>query len=790
MSLIDTYGLPCFSACLGVMFALLLIWNIRLRRLKRKLADDIRKSEQRFQTVFDGVNDSIIILELETGNIINVNNKTCEMFGYTHEQVCHLNIATLSSGNPPHTGEHALAWMNKAADKPQFFEWVAKDSSDRQFWTEMHMKRTVIDNHDRMLLIVRDIDEHRQTEKEAIKTEKKYRNIFENATQGIFQTTPEGRIITANPALARILGYDSPEELKTSITNIREQLYVDPERRNLYHEKMMEYGFVKGFEIRLYRKNRSMIYVSVNARAVFDENRNLLYYEGIWEDITEKKRAEELKIAKDAAVAANSAKSEFLASMSHEIRTPMNAIFGFTELLENQIKDEHQKKYLAAVMSSGKTLLSLINDILDLSKIEAGKLELEYNDVDPRSLVNEIHSIFSLKIRDKDLDFNTEIDLSVPKSLLLDEVRLRQILFNLVGNAVKFTDTGYIKLSVACSYTCDEQCTADIIFSVQDTGIGITEDQKGLIFESFKQHAGQISSKYGGTGLGLSITKKLVEMMNGKISVKSEPGKGSTFHVMLKNVRIPLPTETSDARYINNSVRFEKALVLVADDLEMNRDLLRGFLQSSDIRIIEAENGREAVDLARLYHPDMILLDMKMPVMDGYEAAQILKSDELMKSIPLIAVTASVMVEDEHRIEKSGCDGFLRKPFTISNLFKELIRFLPYHAEESSAEPAEERTLPSKSLTPETKAKLPELVRILENEMTEKWNNVKTRFYFNEIEVFANEIRELGAFYRVDILTNWGDDLLQQAKSFDMERLPKTLDYYPDMIKKIVKQCS
>ncbi len=793
MSLINTYGLPCFLICMGAVFALLLlvcVWNIRLRRLAKRLADDIRRSKVKFQTVFDGVSDSIIFLELETGNIIDVNSRTCEMFGYTREQACQLNMATLCSGNPPYTGENAIAWMNKAADKPQFFEWITKNSSGRQFWTEMNMKRAVIDDHDRLMLIVRDIDERRQAEEEAIKTERKYRNIFENATQGIFQTSPEGRIMTANPALARILGYDSPEDVKTNITNIREQIYVDPERRNQYLNEMEKYGFVKGFEMRLCRKDRSIIDISVNARAVFDENHNLLCYEGIWEDITEKKHAEELKIAKDAAVAANRAKSEFLANMSHEIRTPMNAIFGFTELLENHIKDEQQKKYLAAVMSSGKTLLSLINDILDLSKIEAGKLEFEYNDVDPRSLINDIQNIFSIKIRDKDLDFHTEVDLSVPESLILDEVRLRQILFNLVGNAVKFTDTGYIKLAVTCRYTDNAQSIADIIFSVQDTGIGITEDQKELIFESFKQQAGQSSARYGGTGLGLSITRRLVEMMNGEISVKSEPGKGSMFYVMLKDVRISSLEEMTGTRSGNDIVRFEKGLVLVADDLEINRDLLKGLLKFSDIRIIEAENGKEAVNLARLYHPDMILMDMKMPVMDGYEATQILKSDEFMKSIPVIAVTASVMVEDEYRVQKSGCEGFLRKPFSMSDLFKEMMRFLPYSAKEPATVECHDRNLFSMPLTPEAKEKLLELVHILKNEMADKWNRVKTSFYFNEIEDFAIETSELGVLYDVGMLADWGADLFQQARNFDMEKLPETLEYYPEMIKEIIKQCS
>ncbi|MCP4216526.1 MAG: PAS domain S-box protein, partial [bacterium] len=366
---------------------------------------------------------------------------------------------------------------------------------------------------------------HRRTERDKVEeelrlsqnalraSEEKYRNIFKNAGRGIFQTAPDGRLITANPACAHILGYQSAEHLMSSISNVGRQIYVDPKRRDDFIDLMTRDGEVKDFQFRAYKKNREIIHIFQNAREVRSKTGELKFYEGILEDITERKRADEFKIARDAAESANRTKSEFLANMSHEIRTPMNAILGFTELMEEKVQDKELKHYLNAISSSGKTLLTLINDILDLSKIEAGKLELQYGAINPRALFTEIEHIFSQRIKERGLEFRMEIDDSVPGELLLDEVRLRQILFNLVGNAVKFTERGFIKLSLQLGKKRNKQDardSLDIVITVQDTGIGIPEDEEELIFNAFKQQKEQSTGKYGGTGLGLSITRRLV----------------------------------------------------------------------------------------------------------------------------------------------------------------------------------------------------------------------------------------------------------------------------------------
>jgi len=495
---------------------------------------------------------------------------------------------------------------------------------------------------------------------------------------------------------------------------------------------------------------------------------------------------------KDKAEASTKAKSAFLANMSHEIRTPMNAILGFTELLENKIENSQQKQYLSAVSSSGKTLLTIINDILDLSKIEAGKLELRYKPIRPGVILNEINQMFSRKVSDKGLAFKVNIDPSLPEKVLLDEVRLRQILLNLVGNSVKFTRKGYVKLGLHQLRSTGAEGTVGLAFSVQDTGIGIAEDQRALIFESFKQQDGQSTEEYGGTGLGLSITKRLVEMMGGDISVESDPGKGSTFTIALREVAVSADQEGFKGHSGPDleNIKFHHASILIADNVEYNRLLLKGFINSSQIKVYEAENGKEAIDCARLYKPDLILTGMKMPVMDGYEITRKIKQEKGLKSIPVIAITASVMTGEERRIREAGCDGLIRKPFNKTDLLTELMRHLPY-----SEEGPETRTESDKkgdrghqapvSLTPGARAKLPELLHALEKNEMPDWKRIQGTFVISEIEGFADRIRGLGNEYEIEAMTDWGDALSQQSKNFDMERMVETLKNFPELVEKI-----
>jgi PAS domain S-box-containing protein len=628
------------------------------------------------------------------------------------------------------------------------------------------------------------------------KAEKKYRDIFENATYGIFQLSPQGILLTANPAFARILGYDSSEEVLTGLTNVYEQIYIDKEKGDEFRELIEKTGWIKDFEFKANRKDKSIVYLSQTAHAVVDEAQNLLYYEGMLEDISQKKHMEELKIAKEAAEAANRAKSEFLANMSHEIRTPMNAIMGFSELLWKQVENEKHKEYLKTITTSGQTLLSLINDILDLSKIEAGKLEINFKPTSPHSIFTDIERIFSQKINQKGLEFRLEIDPDLPGELLLDEVRMRQILFNLVGNAVKFTHEGYIKLSVYQSFHKPDHSSLKLVFTIEDTGIGIPADQKELVFDAFTQQKNQDAHQYGGTGLGLSITRRLVEIMGGTISVESEKGKGSTFRVVFSKVEVPsLPSILTPATGLPvpgppveeiESIRFQDSLVLVVDDVASNRVLIKEFLQSVNISCIEAENGQQALQFTRQYKPDLVIMDIRMPVLNGHEATGFIKADEQLKHIPVVMLTASVMKEQEDEIRQNRCDGFLRKPVNRIELIAQLMRFLPHRILRKTKKPLE--TVEEKeqeALTPETQAKLPQLLEILENQFTGDWKRISDVFILDDVETFAVGIINLGNQYHLSLLTQWGDKLLKEIRNYDMENAPITLARFQDLVKKI-----
>jgi len=500
--------------------------------------------------------------------------------------------------------------------------------------------------------------------------------------------------------------------------------------------------------------------------------------------------AEHAKVMALAAKQASQAKSEFLANMSHEIRTPMNAILGFTEIMERKVEDTEQKGYLHSISASGKTLLRIIDDILDLSKLEAGRIELHYSATNPYTLFSEIEKIFSLKVEEKGLEFRSDVDASLPDSLILDEIRLRQILINLVGNAVKFTEKGYIRLSVRQKYSDRGRSKLDLIVSVQDTGIGIPEDQQKEIFKAFTQQDGRHTAKFGGTGLGLSISKRLAALMGGEISLESTVGGGSVFFITLNDIAVGSVSDAIDRnfRLDLDTVVFEKATVLVVDDVETNIFLMTSFFQIFDFNLLTARNGSDAVSLAKQHLPDLILMDMKMPVMDGYEAVEILKNNETTRSIPIIAVTASALKTAEERVQDAGCDGYLTKPISRQKLVEEIIRHLPYSTRNVSkiqAESGAGRGALSDTLLPETIGRLPELISIVEDELMPQWSKIHKRLIVREIREFADRIRALGQDYSLGLLTGFGEEVLIQAKSFDAEKLSGMMNTFPEMVRKI-----
>jgi|GEM_PF-6105116 len=558
----------------------------------------------------------------------------------------------------------------------------------------------------RVLLSFLDLTAHKQAQEALVQSEESYRHLFDAESDAIFlidNTT--SRILQANKAAVTLYGYEHDALLQLKITDIT----VQPATGFLHTQAMLPIaGQIVTIPFCQHRRMDGTIFpVEITARS-FLYNNLAVHIEAI-RDITERQRVDtelrnyqehledlvrvrtdELALAKQAAESANRAKSMFLANMSHEFRSPMNAIIGFSEILEKQLRDAKLLQYAKRIRESGSSLLTLLNDILDLSKIEAGKMDIHPEPVSPRQVGEDVCRMFSQRIEEKNITLCLEAGQEVPGLVLLDPVRLRQILMNLVGNAVKFTEAGSVRVCLEARGMPEKAGgRAAISISVQDTGFGIPEEELEMIFKPFVQQKNMIMKSYGGTGLGLSITKTLVESMGGTISVESRAGEGSLFKVEFPDVVVAQSshkqTAEPDTGEICARVRFKPSLVLVVDDMDYNREIIRGFYDGFDLEIEEAENGQEAMEKARLRKPDLILLDMKMPVMDGYDFLQVLKSEKALRDIPVIAVTAYALKEVDMKL-REVIQGYLCKPFRRDDLITETMQFLSYTMESPTSE--------------------------------------------------------------------------------------------------------
>jgi PAS domain S-box-containing protein len=510
---------------------------------------------------------------------------------------------------------------------------------------------------------------------QAAEAEKQYQTIFENATEGIFRTSPQGNIIMANQTLADIFGYSSPEEVLSNDPDIN-KMYVSPSKRDRFIQKLKKTGSITNFETRMYKKDdQTIVDVLINARATYDDNGEILYMDGMLTNITGKKRAEEMRVARDAAESANLAKSQFLANMSHEIRTPMNGIMGMTGLLLDTDLQPEQREFTETVRTSADALLTIINDILDFSKIEAGKLDLEELSFDLRHTLEDTSDILVLRAHQKGLELICQIEPEVPSLLIGDPGRLRQIIINLGNNAIKFTDQGEVSIIVSLK---EDQATEVVLrFTVQDTGIGIPPALHSSLFNLFTQADHSTTRKYGGTGLGLAISKQLAELMGGNIGVNSTPNHGATFWFTAK-FRKQSQVDREAAAETQKSLDLSRYRFLAVDDNATNRFYLKKVTASWGCQnVVEAANGETALEIlrraAKAGQPfDLAIIDLQMPGMNGEALGTAIKQDPKISDTKLIMMTAIGSRGDAARLAAKGFAAYLYKPIK-ETLLKECL---------------------------------------------------------------------------------------------------------------------
>ncbi len=648
---------------------------------EQKLANlRLAQSEEMHRLLSENSKD-VICLHDPSGKYIYISKGIEEMQGYTAEELLYTDpYHLIHPDDRKHVLEngHMLAADSK---KSTFVQYRMQHKNGGYIWLETNIKPLLNKDSEveRIQTSTRNITQRRAAEEALKNSEKKYRDLINYSQAYICTHNMQGEILSVNPYLLNTLGYKEEEMLGKELSQFFPEAYQA--NFSVYLDLIKEKQVVDGI-FRILKKNKEIRHLNFKNYKVQEPGAEP-YIIGIAHDITDRVMAEhELKLAKEAAEESARVKENFLANMSHEIRTPMNGILGIAGLMRKTNLTETQLGYLNVIQQSADNLLVVINDILDVAKIEAGKLELE---TIPFNLTETIRGVFnnlSFRAEEKDLAY-IKVPFNLPHTEVLgDPYRLNQILLNLLSNALKFTEEGSITLSCKVLNETEDDLTLEI--SVADTGIGIPEDKRELIFDGFTQAYSSTTRKYGGTGLGLSICKNLVEMQGGRIWVESTEGKGSIFKFILTYPKCKEHQKPATDEVAVDFASMNDVHVLLAEDNEVNIFLAQSILEGWNFKVDVARNGLEAVEMVERNNYDIILMDIQMPVLSGLDATKVIRSypDKAKSGVPIIALTANALKGDSDKYLGAGMNDYISKPFNEERLYLKIQKLLPHKVKE------------------------------------------------------------------------------------------------------------
>ena len=634
------------------------ILNKNLERTVLERTEELQKQEVKIRYLFDNTIEGIVVFQ--DSKCVDINDAGIKLFHFNSREEA-LNMDRMSFV-APESIEIVMSHLQLKTTTP--YEIIAKKADGVLFPALVTGRSFTIDDQSLRISCVFDLTKLKEKEKELEVTTEYLNRFYNNNGIGILLVDKNRIVIKINEKLAKLWGYNAEELIGKSA----ETFHISKESYKNFGKIAFEQALHQhkiDIEYQFKRKDGSLFWAKFSGEKINSDD--VLW---IITDIDQlKMKEQELIIAKQKAEESTRLKSEFLANMSHEIRTPMNSIMGMSFLALQTPLDEKQKRYLSNIESSAKNLLNIINDILDFSKIEAGKLTIEKTNFNMKELLTSIQTLFAEKASEKNLSLTIEHSCSQDYICYGDSLRISQILINLVGNAIKFTAKGSIKIDIA---RVDENI---VRFTVKDTGIGISAQEQHKLFQSFSQADGSTTRKYGGTGLGLSISKQLVELMNGKIWIESKPDVGSNFIFEIE-LKIGDVSKVKNRYAIDLNIQnVEDSKILLVEDNILNQEIVIGLLENSAIHIDIASNGKEALEMFSKNSYKLILMDLQMPIMGGLEASKIIRETD--PTIPIIALSANIMKENIEETKRVGINEYLSKPIEVEKFYEILIKYLP-----------------------------------------------------------------------------------------------------------------